>query len=56
MPEDTLGGADISTLQVILPQRAIVIPDYNEADALPLLIAELSLHITERDVTIVVDD
>ena len=56
MPEDTLGGADISTLQVILPQRAIVIPAYNEADALPLLIAELSLHLTERDVIIVVDD
>ena len=56
MPEDTFGRADISILQVISPQRVIVIPAYNEADALPLLIAELSLHLTERDLIIVVDD
>lgn len=56
MPEDTFGGADKSILQVISLQRVIVIPAYNEADALPLLIAELSPHLTEHDLIIVVDD
>lgn len=50
------GGTDISILQVISPERVIVIPAFNEADALPLLIAELSHHLTERDLVIIVDD